>query len=372
MKIGQNSMEDEEEVSIMRMQDSSPLPKINKSFRLNIFSAIIFLLLIIIVWQQRSSKNLQESINKLKEELTSSKNDRRGWAAELASTFKADVKDASRIAAIVHEELNRKDEEFLKKKGRVLVFIMLAFDDVRRRDLIRSLQIKPFMNEYPIDWIFFVGEIPEHYKTRIDAEMAKYNDIIPIPGVLEDRWYASTEKFFLNLKYIEDHFPGEYSLVCKIDGDAYINLATLWPQYLEPNLYNKEPTIIGRVWDYDYRWQAIQPHINIAFVAINWRLLRIINRIHEFHIKEIVIQDERRVSHYLKEDIVSYKLVALPHDTAADFDPNIHDLTLSAHIVIDGCLYVHEMKDEDSYINVASSFSTNGLNMDKINKFQHP
>jgi hypothetical protein len=147
MKIEQNSMEDEEEVSIMRMQDSSPLPKIKNSFRLNIFSAIFILLLIIIVWEHRSNKMLQESINQLKEEITSSHNDRRGWATELAATYKADIKDGSKIANIVQEELSRKDEEFLKKEGRVLVFIMLAFDDVRRRDLIRSLQIKPFMNE---------------------------------------------------------------------------------------------------------------------------------------------------------------------------------------------------------------------------------
>jgi hypothetical protein len=343
-----------------------------------IISVILIFLLIGSIFRLNSAH--EETIKRMgakneEDMVARAKNDdywRRVWELELLNEwetmYRADGRDGLKIKAIVDEELQN-NQYTPPLNGRVLIFIMSAYDDVKRRNLIRERQIERFKDDYPIDWVFFLGDTPETYMNQLKEEMAKYNDIIQVPGVVETHQYASTEKFYANLKYIEEHRPG-YSLVCKIDGDAYLNLPVLYPEYMAPNLNNSEPTLIGRVWDFEWRWQPFQPHINIAFVALNWKLMRIINRIHEFHFKGFIIHDERRISHYLRDDVIMYKLIPLPHETAADYHPEERDLKLAGHVVINGCVYVHELKDEEKYTQVTACFTRNGLDIDKMNQLQ--
>lgn len=298
------------------------------------------------------------------------------WEAQIKGewdTFAAaDAKDGALIKSMIQAELRREfaTDGVKTSNGRILVFIMIAYSNIQRRQLIRSMQMDLYKS-YPIDYKFFIGQTPDHYMRQIEHEKRVYNDLIMIPGVQEDHGYASTEKFFANLKYIEQNLKG-YNIVCKIDGDAFLNIPILYPQYLEPYLYTKEPTLIARIWDFEWRYQPLRPHINIAFVAMTWTMVRMINRIHEIHFKGYNVHDERRLSHYLKDDIVNYKLIAMPHNISADFDPHEQDLESHAHVVIPGVAYVHELKEEDTYATIAACFDEKGLNWDKMILIQDP
>jgi hypothetical protein len=246
---------------------------------------------------------------------------------------------------------------------------------------MRTMQIAPF-KKFPIDWKFFIGRVEDpSVKEGIDKEIEEYNDIILLPNLTEHIMIAITRKFFEVLKYVETDMSG-YDLVCKIDGDTFLNVPNLWSQYLEPNLemaQQAQPTLIGRIWDYVEEgafYQPKQPHINIAFVALNKKLLYLVNRLYDIHFREaknwtdfsVYISDEINLSHFLKEDIISYNLIALPHNTSSHFNPNETNMSKLAHVIVPECIYVHELKKEQEYVQVSSCFNETGLDIDKANK----
>lgn len=301
------------------------------------------------------------------------------FEAEIRAEAQAEIAAKERISPLLRKNGEENSDPKIKaREGRVLISIMISYKELQRRELMRSMQIELYKNKsYPIDWKFFLGKVPDHYKKVIDDEIRLYNDIIILSHIEDTVKSSITRKFYEILKHVELEMQG-YNLICKMDADAFINIPNLWPYYLEPNLNTQDPLIIARVWDYiepGITFQPYQPHMNIAFVALSRKLVTMLIILYETHFKVLrgehlgyLLSDEINLSHFLKEDIVTYKHIALPRNTSSHFNPNVTNLTALNHIIIPECIYVHEIKKEDEYVMVASVFDENGVDIDKANK----
>ena len=276
-----------------------------------------------------------------------------------------------KLELIIKEELEYQAQSEVKTKdARVLIFIATSYKDAQRRELIRSMQINIF-KDLPIDWRFFLTNASEYYRKEIEYENLMYNDTVVLSNVEDDIHTLNKTMYFEILKYIQENMP-DYNLVCKLDSEAFLNLKTLWPEYLEPNLYKKEPTFIGRILDSleaNLTLQLVQPRVHSAFVAINWNLMRLVNKLYYIHWK---VGDyafaEIQLSHYLKDDIINYNNLTLSHKSSPHFDPKETNFTKPNHIITPDAVYVDELKTENDYLKVASCFDSNGLDYDRANE----
>jgi hypothetical protein len=272
------------------------------------------------------------------------------------------------VRKMLKEEMQENPYTYFEE-DRILIFVMIHYNNFQRRHLMRSLQF-PLLKDYPIDYKFVVGTVDEEYLPLINDEIKLYNDIIVL-NLTENVHFAITRKFYEALKYIKVHMPG-YKMVCKMDGDAFLNMPNLWPQYIKPNLNNQQLTLLARLWDYieiNQTFQPLQPWYNIAFVGMSWNLASILAELYQLHfLWQNDESDEYNLAHYMKEDIVSFKWVVLPHDISHDYSRTVTNMSKVAHVIKPECIYVHELKDELKYIKVASCFDKTGFDVAKSHR----
>ncbi|KAK4937712.1 hypothetical protein LTR10_021722 [Elasticomyces elasticus] len=161
------------------------------------------------------------------------------------------------------------------------------------------------------------------------------------------------------MKYLVDTGP-MWKFVSKVDDDSFVNLGTFYDMYILPRLGNgsfNDRVAIARVYTHP---GPIYDYPQGGFYTFSWELVRTLVRLH----KENPIQGEHEDvlnGRLLYEAFEDFEFRILDHPLAFDYDEGNEDVSAWAHRVTKDAIYVHNLKEDETYLKVASMFDEEGL-----------
>jgi len=180
-----------------------------------------------------------------------------------------------------------------------------------------------------------------------------------LPDLEENHHIANTIKPIEFMKHLVDNTSTTWKFVSKVDDDSFVNLGTFYHNYILPRLANDSATdrvAIARVYTHP---DPVYDYPQGGFYTFSWELIRTLVDLYT----ENPIQDEHedvlngRLLYEARED---FEFNILEHPLAFDYDQKNEDVSAWAHRVTKEAIYVHNLKEDETYLTVASMFDANG------------
>ncbi|KAI1611895.1 hypothetical protein EDD36DRAFT_465746 [Exophiala viscosa] len=162
-----------------------------------------------------------------------------------------------------------------------------------------------------------------------------------LPALEETRHIANTIKPIEFMKYLVNNGSTTWKFASKADDDSFVNLGKV---------------AIARVYTHP---DPVYNYPQGGFYSFSWELVCTLVELYE----ENPIQDEHedvlngRLLYEAHED---FEFTILHHPLAFDYDEKNEDVSAWAHRVISDAIYVHNLKEDETYLKVASMFDANG------------
>jgi hypothetical protein len=252
-------------------------------------------------------------------------------------------------------------QKLQKPESDWLIATMSPAHGQQRRNIIRATW-QTLFPQHGVTTRFVISDPGELWMPLIQHENATYGDIIMLPGLEESHHVANTIKSIEFLKYLVDS-GSLWKFVSKVDDDSFVNMGTFYRTYMIPRLGNdsfNNQVAIARGYTHPF---PVYDYPQGGFYTFSWGLVRTLTRLYE----ENPIKDEHedvlngRLLYEAGED---FEFEILDHRLAFDYDESNEDVWAWAHRVTKEAIYVHNLKEDETYLKVASMFDSKGPKSD--------
>ncbi|KAL2202599.1 hypothetical protein CC79DRAFT_1360536 [Sarocladium strictum] len=253
--------------------------------------------------------------------------------------------------------------------------------DIERRMMIRSTWMQMYA-DVPFDARFVVSNPGPKWTEAVRFENRTYGDIIVLDHIPENRFTANSIKTLEFYKWLLKS-GRRYEFVSKIDTDLWFNARGFWHRYIEPRLTNTttspsseasmkatvERTAIGQLY-YSRPYHRAFPHGSMY--THTWDLIELLVTLQERN--PVVMGEDQAVTKLLHDAGEQANLVNM--NTAEKFDYDDADSrtadsawaraathpTATLHALYGSdVLAVHQLKDRDLFMKVATCFDSAGI-----------
>lgn len=259
----------------------------------------------------------------------------------------------------------------------LLATISPAFS-LQRRTLIRNTWQRLYRNDTRFATRFVIANATELWKPLIAAENETYGDIIMLPNVYEGKKEANSIKPMEFFSYLVNTTMEPWSFVSKIDDDSFLEANTFWEKFLRPVYEAEKPAENGTVWGVKKGdiGGYMFPYPGGQFYTLTWDLLQNITTYWNKHGSGDTFDEDALIGALLRDSKAKWNFEILPREGAYNFggegkdgprgkdtawankDANLH---AGDHGVAVGAFNLHNLKEDDTYLQVAACFDENGL-----------
>jgi hypothetical protein len=252
---------------------------------------------------------------------------------------------------------------------------------IQRRSIVRNTWQRLYKNDSIIVTRFVVANPGPLWLPVLQAENATFGDIIMLDHLDESANTANTIKSIEFLKYLTTKTQ-KYAFVTKLDDDSFLDSKTFYEEYLHPRIIAPLPqktdppsilsspmnrTIIARTL---HRGKYSYP--GGQFYTMTWDLVGLLTKLHN----DNPVTDEHEdvlIGRLLFEAGEEWEHVDLPNPISFDYGdkgsvgngsawakPGV-DLEKWVHPVGKGAVNPHKMREDETYLSVASCYDEHGL-----------
>ena len=234
-----------------------------------------------------------------------------------------------------------------------------------RRQIIRQTWQELYQGP-KIDFRFVIANYSDLWEPLIRSENDTYGDLICLCHLKENVKIANSVKSVEFLKHMIKTTPSgsrRYKYVSKADDDVYLALKNFYTEYMAPRLRNNsEGTLIGRPLNLYRKFELNSgPYVPLPyyypsgrFYTLSWDMVATIADLHT----RDPITDEH-------EDVLIGRLLYEANITVPSFvkldKERTFDLGWEGR-VDNRTLLVHQIKEDQKYLDVASVFGPDGYN----------
>lgn len=212
---------------------------------------------------------------------------------------------------------------------------------------------------------FFVGHVDPRYERFIQHENSLHGDIISLP------WVDDTSAAVVNsikpaecFEYLVQN-DMYHTFVSKLDDDAFLNVPGFWHDYLSPRLQTPGGSyLIARNDTQGVRRPYVVP--GGQFYTLTWDLVQALVDEYPRHPRLEYMEAGPHTGFLLAQSGSDFEFVQLDNDVAFDYDARGRDPRAWSHRVMEGAINPHRMQWDEEYLEVASYFDEQGLNMEMI------
>jgi hypothetical protein len=323
--------------------------KFSSSFILKMSCALVFIVLGMIYITRKPPEIQVDPIYELEMEL------RRNF------TKSPHKLEASRVKEYYFTDISKAKVELKSENNLMLIGILVPPLDFQRRALMRTHQIRPFRN-YSISFKFFMGESTPALQEALEFENQTYGDLIILKGIKDNLLRNESRKVFEFFKYVE-HNMDVYKYIAKLDTDCYLNVAGLWDYHFNKEVQDLEFGIISRFRQNFAPFDFPQG----GFVALSWKSLLMLNKLYEFVPLSTKFNEDAQLAWYFHDAEIKLTQIELTHKQAYDFRPDVILSNWKSTDVSYEAIQLHILKTDHDYLNVASCFSSRGINVSQVN-----
>ena len=241
-----------------------------------------------------------------------------------------------------------------------LIGTITAYHNQDRRDIIRNSWQKLY-RRYNATFKFIICNPSVEYASIIEAENKTYGDLIVLSHLEENFQNAATIKPMEFFKHIKNNYQ-PFTYVSRLDDDAFLNVPAFWDEYLKPNLADPKRIIIARD-TYPLKMRYSFP--GGQFYTLSWDLMCLLIRLHEKN-PITTENDDFIFAHVFNDARERYKQIDLFCYKAFDYNPYVNDVNRWEHMVTESAINPHKMKTREAYLEVASMFDENGVNVTAV------
>jgi hypothetical protein len=250
-----------------------------------------------------------------------------------------------------------------------IIGTITAYHNQDRRNIIRNSWQKLY-RRYNATFRFVICRPSEEYSPIIEAENNTYGDLIVLSHLEENFHTAATIKPMEFFRYLKANNMS-YTYVSRIDDDGFLNVPGFWDEYLYPNLADPRRVIIARD---TYPMKLQTPFPGGQFYTMSWDLMNLLIRLYDKN-PIITENDDLIFGHLMTDAQEKYKLIDLFCYKAFDYNPYVSDVNRWEHMVTKSAINPHKLKKKEVYLEVASMFDENGVNVsavDEVNsRYEH-
>jgi len=161
-----------------------------------------------------------------------------------------------------------------------------------------------------------------------------------------------------------------HTFVSKLDDDAFLNVPEFWHRYLAPRLQ----TPGGSYFIARNATQSTQtvPYLvpDGGFYTLTWDLVQLLAEEYPRHPRLEDMEPGRHAGFLLSQAGAEFEFVELENEIAFDYDAREINPGAWSHRVTEGAMNPQKMETDVEYLEVASYFDEEGLNMDMIRAVQ--
>jgi hypothetical protein len=280
----------------------------------------------------------------------------RNWLTSLMTS--PHKKEALAVRDQYLKEISEAKYSIEQPSNKILVGILVSCNQVDRRHHMRAHQINTYNSYKDITFRFVLGKPDPAYHQAITYENNTYGDLIILDNVPDDRENARTIKPYEFFKYIEKNLP-VYKYIAKLDTDCFLNIPMFWNNYFNETVQELEYAIIGLFIKGLGRFEWPQG----GFELISWKIMLWLNKFYP-SVPRSADADDLQLAWFLYDAEINYTKVEFDPVSSYDFRSGCN-----AEYITDVFPYsmrIHELKVENDYLNVASCFTSDGVNMTRV------
>lgn len=259
---------------------------------------------------------------------------------------------------VSHQELQQ------ERQPTWLLATISAYFSQRRRNIIRAtwqtLYASPAFSTR-----FVIAKPSPLWQPLIKHENDTYGDLIVLESLEESAERANTIKSVEFLKHVvEGGAETSWKFVSKIDDDSFLSAEQFHREFLLPRMDQRHAdsngTLIGR------RLERSDRNFSTPggqFYTLSWDLVQLVA---ETHTKNPIsdVPEDVLIGRLLYEAEARFEFVELDDSRAFDVSDDLHRLSKEKKDLgpmDSAALNPHKMKDDETYLRVASLFGTDGF-----------
>ena len=151
----------------------------------------------------------------------------------------------------------------------------------------------------------------------------------------------------------------------KLDDDAFLNVPDFWRDYLGPRLETPEGSyLIAKNVTPSHHVPYLVP--GGQFYTLTWDLVESLVEEYPRHPRLEYMEAGPHTGFLLSQANAEFEFVGLENDVAFDYDSRGTNSGAWSHRIMDGAMNPHKLETDAQYLEAASYFDEQGLDMERI------